>query len=476
MGRLPLSAAMLFLAALMAPNVWSQEPARQRADTAWVREDWVAARQWYAEVLRANPEDSRAVYRLARLTSNRDSALTLYRQYTELEPTDPWGWMAFGEALMEADDARAASRAYDEAERLAPAEPEVISGRAGFEARLGRYWLRAGRPRRAAESFARSLAVEPSPAVEQRLQQARALNAPALEPAAGYQRDSDGNRTSRVSLLADLAVGDGVRLGFSAAHSTIADDFEQYPEYDGSIRLVTKPGLTTRLDLRAGLAHLDPAPAGESWTPMTGQARFRWTGKRRGPVVALTGQRNPVGSTPQSVLNQAVRTEGHLLAELPLGPIRLRGEGRAGSIETVGQSNGRWGIDGALVVPLDWRGEVSLQAHRLSYQDSTSAGYFAPQKTQTLEVGSYVELGDAAPWLVALDLGIGAQRIQRFGAAPGEWSLAARLWGWIAYSLGNARALQLEIEGYNAPGTATAIATSPDWRQGSAALSLRWGL
>ena len=94
---------------------------------------------------------------------------------------------------------------------------------------------------------------------------------------------------------------------------------------------------------------------------------------------------------------------------------------------------------------------------------------------ETLEAGSYLELGDAAPWTIALDLGAGGQRIHRFGEPPGDWGLALRSWGWITYALGPARALQLEFEGYNAPGAAV-VATAPDWNSFAISLSIRWGI
>jgi hypothetical protein len=192
-------------------------------------------------------------------------------------------------------------------------------------------------------------------------------------------------------------------------------------------------------------------------------------------VIDLSGQRYPLLDTPELMLNQVMRTEGRFLAELPVGPIRLRGEGRGGAITAPGESNQRWSLTGALAVPVGWRGEVSLQGHTLSYRDTTAMGYFAPDQVVTLEAGSYLELGDAAPWTIALDLGAGGQRIQRFGEVPGDWGLALRGWGWITYALGPARALQLELEGYNAPG-AVLVATAPDWNSFAVSLSIRWGI
>lgn len=458
--------------------------------------DSLEARRGYEDALRRNPDDSRSVYHLARLTADRDSTIALYRRYTELEPDDPWGWMALGDALLARGRATQADSAWEEAARLAPAEPEVVEGRAGFSARLGRYWLQAGRPRRAAAAFERSLAVSADPAVVRRLGQARALARPAFEPGGRYQRDSDGNQVSKFRLRADLAPTDGSRFGVNLGVTTARNDLDRAESQEGSLFWVARPGLTTTVQFGMGLVRTElPAtsppsqpgppdppgppssavPGGETWVPAVGNARFRWVGRDRGPVIDLSGQRYPLLDTPELALNQVMRTEGRLLAEVPFGPIRLRGEGRGGAITGPGETNQRWALSAAMAVPLGWWGEVSLQGHRLSYRDTTTLGYFAPERVETLEAGSYLERGDAAPWTVALDLGAGGQRIQRFGEAPGDWGLALRGWGWITYALGPARALQLEFEGYNAPGAAV-VATAPDWNSFALSLSIRWGI
>ena len=479
-------------APLAAQNGSTSSGSRTRTDSAEVR-------RAYEDAVRRNPDDSRSVYHLARLTLNRDSAIALYRRYTELEPDDAWGWMALGDALLDRGHASEADGAWEEAGRLAPSEPDVIEGRTHFDARLGRYWLQAGRPRQAAAAFERSLAVSADPDVARRLELARALTRPSLEPGGGYQRDTDGNQVSRIRLRADLATTDGSRLGLNLGFTRTGNDSDRVESQEGSLSWVARPGFATRVQLGLGLLRTElpsastpsppgppgtpgppappsaPAPAGESWMPAIGNVRFRWTGRDRGPVIDVSGQRYPLLETPELALNQVMRTEGRVLAELPVGPLRLRGEGRGGVITAPGEANQRWSFTGAVAVPLGWRGELSLQWHQLGYRDTTTLGYFAPEGVETLEAGSYLELGDAAPWTLALDLGAGGQRIQRFGEVPGGWGLALRGWGWITHALGPGRALQLELEGYNAPGAAV-VATAPDWNSFAISLSVRWGL
>jgi tetratricopeptide (TPR) repeat protein len=218
--RVLLLAGAITTAPLAAQNGSSAHHPLTAADSA-------AARRGYQDALSRNPDDSRSIYRLARLTPDRDSALALYRRYTELEPDDPWGWMALGDMLLAVGHAAAADQAWEEAFRLAPTEPEVVEGRAGFSTRLGRHWLQAGRPRRAAAAFERSLEGSLDSVGAGRVRQARALAGPGFEPGGGYQRDSEGNEVSRIRLRADLAPADGSRLGLHLGLTSTRNDLYQ---------------------------------------------------------------------------------------------------------------------------------------------------------------------------------------------------------------------------------------------------------
>jgi hypothetical protein len=78
--------------------------------------------------------------------------------------------------------------------------------------------------------------------------------------------------------------------------------------------------------------------------------------------------------------------------------------------------------------------------------------------------------------MVALDVGLGVQRVAPHGEPIGSWRSAFRLWALTNVQLHPGRTLALEVEAYDAPlATATAV-TSASWRWGSASLSLRWSL
>src|SRR5688572_19217492 len=102
-------------AALAAATAHAQPAMLARADSAFAAEDRSLARHLYEQVLRVNPQQSRAVFRLAQLEHAPERALTLYQRYTELEPRDPWGHMAQGDQLARLGNARDAMAAYDRA-------------------------------------------------------------------------------------------------------------------------------------------------------------------------------------------------------------------------------------------------------------------------------------------------------------------------------------------------------------------------
>jgi hypothetical protein len=175
------------------------------------------------------------------------------------------------------------------------------------------------------------------------------------------------------------------------------------------------------------------------------------------------------------VANHAVRSEARAMFELPLGPFRMRTGGRAGSIVTSGSSTTRWAADAVVAIPIGWQAEISTQYHRMHYARTASAGYFAPDRVETVEGGAYVDV-EGGKATFAFELGAGAQRIQPQAAVVGPWRLALRGWGEVTIPFGPGRALRLELEGYDAPFAPDAVATSATWRYLSLSAGVRWAV
>jgi tetratricopeptide (TPR) repeat protein len=480
----------------------AQRPLVVRADSAWRRGDRTTAQALYAQLVQADPNQSRAVFRLAQLQDAPWKALPLYRRYVRLETRDPWGFMALGDALADLGRFREALLEYDHAERLLPGERDAAMGRAKVLDRagrpdeaaavltkwvaarpddgeawtlLGRERLRAGRTRSAEVAFAHAQSLAPSRASAARAQYARALSAPAVEPSGGTQHDSDGNDVTRVGLVADFSPADGARLALGANTAEISDVVESSRQTQAFLRLSARPRSNLLVQAQGGASHFSATALGSSWTTSEGSLRIRLRAPLAGPSVEVRAQRAPLGSSPLLVANQAERAEGRLTVDVPVGPVRLRATGRAGAVTATGEAaNGRQGGDVAAVVPLGRHAEISGQYHRLGYDRVSTAGYFAPRLVETREAGAYFEGGERVT--LSADLGAGVQRVAEQNAGVGRWRKALRGWSSLTIPVANGRALWIEAEGYDAAFAAEGVTTSSSWRYLSVSAGLRWSL
>ncbi len=431
--------ALLLLLGLVVPGpraALAQSPRRvaallARADSAWAARAESAAAREYTAVLAADPENSHATYRLAQLTRDDPAAaLRLFRRYVELEPEDPWGYMAVGEALARAGRYGDALRSYDDALRLAPGEPEA----------------------------------------------ARAA-APAVTPLVSGSRDSDGNTTFRVGGSAELAAQGPLRLGVEANRDRVTDGVATAGLTQVALRAAWRPSRLASIEGALGGTRLERSNSGSTTVGPTGRLRARWRSSTHGVTVDVRAQRAVLAASPLLVNNRVLRTELRALVEIPVTrTLKLRGLGRTALLRDTADLNHRTALGGVVAVALSPAFELSGQVHQIRYSHASTAGYFAPRLAQVVEAGSYLELETASGWLLAIDVGAGAQRVAEFGGQPGPWSRALRWYSLITAPLAPGRALQLELEGEDSMVAREAATTAGAWRYGSAALSLRWAL
>jgi tetratricopeptide (TPR) repeat protein len=441
--------ALLLMLGLVVPGprgALAQSPRRvaallARADSAWAaRAESVAARE-YAAVLAADPENSHATYRLAQLTRNDPAAaLRLFQRYVELEPEDPWGFMAVGEGLARAGRYGDALRSYDDALRLAPGEPEAVAGRA--------------------KVFARARAA-----------------APAVTPLVSSSRDSDGNTTFRLGGSAELQTRGPLRLGVEASRDRVTDGVSTAGLEQLALRAAWQPGRLASIEGALGGTRLERSDSGSTTVVPTGRVRARWRSSAHGVTVDVRAQRAVLAASPLLVNNRVLRTELRALVEIPVTrTLKLRGLGRTALLRDTADLNHRTAVGGVVAVALSPAIEVSGQVHQIRYSHASTAGYFAPRLAQVVEAGSYLEFETPSGWLLALDVGAGAQRVAEFGGQPGAWTRALRWYSLISAPLAPGRTLQLELEGEDSPVAREAATTAGAWRYGSAVLSLRWAL
>ena len=440
--------ALLLILGLVVPGprgALAQSPRRvaallARADSAWAaKAESVAARE-YAAVLAADPENSHATYRLAQLTRDDPAALRLFQRYVELEPEDPWGYMAVGEALARAGRYGDALRSYDDALRLAPGEPEAVAGRAKVLA-----------PARAA--------------------------APAVTPVVSGSRDSDGNTTFRLGGSAELQARGPLRLGVEASRDRVTDGVATAGLAQIALRAAWRPSRLASIEGALGGTRLERSNSGSTTVVPTGRVRARWRSSAHGATIDIRAQRGVLAASPLLVNNRVVRTELRAVVEIPVTrTLKLRGLGRTALLGDTADLNHRTALGGVVAVMLSPAIELSGQVHQIRYSHASTAGYFAPRLGQIVEAGSYVELETPSGWLLAFDVGAGAQRVAEFGGQPGPWTRSLRGYAFITAPLAPGRALQLELEGEDSMVAREAATTAGAWRYGSAALSLRWAL
>lgn len=435
-----MSSKRIFLTILISATLWAAPLAGQtkakdillRADAAFKAGNRSLAERLYLQVIELDPYQSRAVYQLGQLAKNDEQALGWFRRYTELEPDDAWGWLAAGDKYLKLGKSVEAKSAYERAARLAPKDNDIRE-------HLARGRLRA---------------------------------APGVNPLGGYERDSDGNRTWRAGLGADLAVRGGLRFGGRVARADISDGFTSARVDEGVVRLEGRPTITTRLDFSFGFNRL-VVPESTSRTTSVADFHLRWRSLEGAPAVEIRAQRLALGTAPLLVINQSMRNELRVSLEIPADPVRIRVGGRAGRIETaVEEANSRLQGDAALVLPLGWRGEVSAQYHRLGFSRPSAAGYFAPRLVETLEGGTYWELGGDGGASLSLDLGAGIQHLAKQEEKAGPWKLALRAWAMLIVDVSRRVQWQTEAEAYSAPFAPVGVVTTPNWRY----ISVRTGL
>jgi len=482
----------------------------QQADAAYSAGERERAEHLYRAVLAYEPNNSRAVYQLARLSSPGSAeAVALLRRYVKLDPGDPWGYMALGDALATAGAVSEALEQYGHARRRAPDESDVYLGLGRILRDTGRTdglietyeewvlrqpknasaWLELGRARQraqrypeAARAYAQSLALKPDERTRDRLESVLAESTLALRPYLGRSDDSDGNKISRWGLNGDWQFTERSRLGLHAERADVRDASTSRTAEELALIANWRPLAVLKLDGLAGIARLDADPPGQKATshPLR-RLRLRWTSPAEGPALELRFAQNPLIATPGLVLQPVELEEIKGSFDLPLtGSFRARARGQSGRLEAATgvnpDVNRRSGYQVGPVYRLRPAAEVGVFYNELGYEHATAAGYFAPRRVQTVELGTYLEYERLWPFSFALDAGAGQQRVARQGEAPGDWIGALRLWALVSWTLKPGVSLELEVEHYDSPVAGDAVTPTSDWRFNSVMLSLRFGV
>jgi hypothetical protein len=477
-----------------------------RADSAFRAGQLELSRRLYVHALRVEPNNSRATYQLGRLApAGSKPAIKLFRRYILLQPNDPWGYMALAEAYAKAGLLGLAVRWYVEAVILAPTEQDPWIGLGKILERAGRAdasvevyerWARvrphealawqtlagaqqrAGQLRESAYAFEHALAIKDDKATLNRLRYVLSSMAPAITPLYGRSWDSDGNVVYQGAVTGNWMFFDRARLGVKVGMTQADDPSRSATAKEFSLTASWQPGNNLVGNGKAGLVQTNGNnnPLSSRITPVL-DLRTRWRGPASGPNGELRVNITPLTSTPKLLAQPVILKElqGHV--NVPIyGPIGLRALGQVGSLKNDTQQNVRVGYGGALALRVTSSLELSTQYRALAYRHPTKAGYSAPELLQTFELAPYLEYSRFWPFMLTLDLGLGAQRATPHGRAPFSWGRAFRLWALLAWNFQPGRQLALEIESYETITPGEALIPDYGWRSSSVVLSLRWGL
>lgn len=453
--------------------------------------------QQYRVALKRDPDDSKATFRLAQLLERRQPAEAerLYRRYITLEADDAWGYMALAEMLGRGSRFAEALPLYAEAVRRAPKERDAVCGEARMLARAGRTaqaiarfesWLashdkdadawrdlarerqRAGRLAGARDALERAARLAPDEKTTDRLETLHGLEAPAIEPSVGFSRDSDGNTRVRTSGAADFEAGDGVRVGLTAGWTNVSDGQATHGYSDVTVAANWRPQAGVQLDAAGGLV------SARSTIP-TMRLRLRATGAVSKHAIDVRFVRMLLDATPTLVQNRVVRSELQARPSISISEhVRLRGTVGAGAFQGGGETNSRktFGVGAAWSVSPSV--EVGGTYTQFGYAHASHAGYFAPKRLQSLDVGSYMEF-ERDTTLVALDVGGGLERLRQYGSPAGPWRPAFRAYALVSFTLRPGRSIRCEIDTYDTQ--AASVATpGPGWKYASVTASLHWAL
>lgn len=478
----------------------------QRADAAYAAGQRELARTLYRAVLAAEPDNSRATFQLARLLPQGSAeAIALLRRYVKLEPGDPWGDMALGDALAKSGRVDDAVAQYARARRMAPDEPDVYAGLgrilrdagrtdelvANCEAWAARQpknaqaWFELGQARRrahryaeAADAYAASYALDGSEPALERVDAALAESAFSLKPFAGRSSDTDEDRITRWGLEAEWQMTPRSRVGLHAEQNEVIDPFNSGTV--DALALIAKwqPLATLKLDGLAGGARLSSPQANprETNRPVAG-LRLRWTSPAEGPAAEVRILENPLIATPELVAQPVELAEAKAGLDLPVaGPYRVRARGQRGALRSAFDVNHRTGYGFGPVYRWRPAAEIGVFYNELGYEHATAAGYFAPRRAETVEIGTYFEYEGLAPLTFALDAGAGQQRVQKQGEDFRDWIATYRVWALVSWALEPGMSLDLELEHYDSPVAGTAVAPTANWSYNAATLSLRFGV
>ncbi len=299
------------------------------------------------------------------------------------------------------------------------------------------------------------------------------IASPAVEFRSEAGLDSEGHLVVRTGGGGDIPVADSWVAGVLFGHSRVSGESGAVEGLDARLTARWMPRPRLRADIEAGALHVrDGDPEN---LRATGHVRFRASAPGNAWRLDVRADRRPLDVTPQLFRDGIMRDEITVRPEVsPVTGFRLRATGRASRFTGGGETNYRtMAGGGAGWSPTPWV-EFNAHAARTQFARAASTGYFAPERVEAAEVGTYMEFeGDR--YVLAFDGGAGFERFREHGAGFEPWRPAFRAYLLLARRLGEKTRLVLEADAYDSRAELSA-AGGEGWRSVTAGASLRRAL
>src|SRR5439155_10129943 len=185
-------------------------------------------------------------------------------------------------------------------------------------------------------------------------------------------------------------VADGARLGLTVARTRVDDNVDSRSYSDFLLTTHVRPRADLSVDLAGGAVRPDrDARAVETagFIP-TAQVRLRAASPGDTSHLDLRFNRSVADATPLLLARRVVRNDIQARPAFALPQhLRLRGIGGTSLIQADGDRNHRYTLGGGPAWSPVPAVELSANFTQSSHSHATKAGYFAPERIQTIDAG-----------------------------------------------------------------------------------------
>jgi hypothetical protein len=287
-------------------------------------------------------------------------------------------------------------------------------------------------------------------------------------------RDSDASSALLGRFQGMAAIAGGVRLGLGLAGLQAADPIQLARGYEGTARGAWSRSRALLVEVEAGSARFsaeDGAPVPASGV-LRGRVRYRGPAGSGGEVRL---RREALTVTPHLIASGVVTDEARARVDLPLvAPLLVRAMLRAGRLSAPGEpANQRVMLGVGGVFRISDLAELGVSVHRTRFKAPSQAGYFAPERIEGAEIGTYWEHYGAWPLMFVVDAGAGVERISDWDVPSSPWRPAFRLTALAGWEITPTTELRIELDASDSRAAGVLGPAGGAWRSGSVSTSLR---